>query len=97
MEKLTYEDFDLLVNAIEIWEKQPSTDGIMGAIFEVVMTKGANKEEAADKFSEQLEKGSSEVEKRKRQTILLKAKLVIMQTEIATQEVRDDLSEITKE
>lgn len=83
--ELTREDLDVLVEAVETWEKAPMgeamTTSIMGAMF-------LRDEDKADEFM-QKEKTRAEgrERERKRKAIMLKAKLMQMADDMVAEEL----------
>ena len=78
---LTAQDIDLLLAAIDSWERELGQKSMMSGLLTAVFVKDEAKAEAS--MAEQAARAEAETNRRKRQAILLKAKLVQMADESA--------------
>lgn len=79
---LNREDLNILLDAVEVWEKQESNDALMTELVTAVLSPtGPDPEAKAQRHAERearLRAGAEEHQLRKEQSILLRAKLIQM-------------------
>lgn len=79
--ELSGKEIDLLFEALEVWEKQPSGDALFTSLVGGMLA--SSSEERDMLMNESMEEGQSKVAMRKRSSILLKAKLIQAMDECA--------------
>lgn len=84
---LSTKDIALLIEALNVWEKQPVSDSFMPMLLGSIMKK-ENPEEAEKFMYEEREKSSREVEERSEKKIILQAKLLQMRDESILDEAK---------
>lgn len=85
MSNLTVQDIDDLIDSVEAWEKEPSSNALTGSILGAVLVGMSKSDESKDKFeaddSDKQAKAKIETDRRKRRAIFLKAKLMELRDE----------------
>lgn len=83
---LTEKDCELLLEAIDAWEKAPMADGAVGGIMQMMLSKigpPVPGEDAGSRHMERaLDKGRRDSDGRKRVAIVLRAKVEILRQEL---------------
>lgn len=87
---LTYEDIEILLAAVNVWESEPMNDAFSSGLLSAMMS--TNKEEAQNSLTDGMEVAKETKKSRERQAILLKAKLITMQTVSDAQDVATELT-----
>lgn len=91
---LTYEDIEILLAAVNVWESEPMNDAFSSGLLGAMMS--TNKEEAQNSLKDGMEVAKETKKSRERQAILLKAKLITMQTVSDAQDVATELTDTGK-
>jgi hypothetical protein len=79
--QLTTQDINLMLEALEAWEKEAMSAGLLGGILGVIVAK--DEEDATSRADARMAEASQEARRRSRSAVLLKAKLITMQDEMA--------------
>lgn len=69
-------EVELLDQALQVWESQPMTDGMMGSILGSMLMRDQPKEDRERHTRQEIEDSRQKVSKRRLQSTLLRAKLL---------------------
>lgn len=82
---LTKQDIDLLLDAVNAWEKEAQHIGMSVGMLGLMLSK--DHDEAEENFKASMAESGETTRKRSRQAILIKAKLIQMQEELTADQL----------
>jgi hypothetical protein len=84
---LSKTELELISESIELWEKEPHSNGFSSMLMECMLTPKEDRDGFKEKIKEGTDKATAESNRRKRVAILLRAKLIQAEAKASEHEV----------